>query len=160
MNKKHNYQTALQWRGNTGEGTSSYRAYKRDYIITIDGKPHIEGSSDPSFRGDPNKHNPEELFVASLSACHMLWYLHLCADAGIIVLEYSDQAQGIMEEYSDGGGAFTEVMLHPAVTIRDPQHKEDALRLHEKANKKCFIANSCNFPVRHNPVVKVSFAHS
>ena len=151
MNKEHQYQTSLIWTGNKGEGTKNYRAYERSYTITIEGKPPLLGSSDPTFLGDRTKYNPEELLVMALSSCHMLWYLHLCADEGIIVVEYKDDAIGIMQEERNGSGRFTEVILQPVVTIADKTLIEKAQELHEKANKMCFIANSCNFPVNHKP---------
>src|SRR5450755_149078 len=147
--KEHIYHTKLQWTGNTGKGTESYRGYERSHIISVVGKQPIPGSSDPSFRGDKTKYNPEELFVASLSSCHMLWYLHLCSEAGVIVIDYADNATGIMQETEDGGGHFTEVTLHPTVVVRDKSMIEKANELHDKANKLCFIANSCNFPIYH-----------
>lgn len=153
MPKEHHYLVNLKWQGNTGQGTANYRAYKRDYVIGVQGKESINGSSDPSFRGDATRYNPEEMFVASLSACHMLWYLHLCADAGIIVEEYTDNAKGLMQEDAERGGYFKEVILRPRVVISDGSKKAVAETLHEKANKMCFIANSCNFPVNHEPEI-------
>ena len=155
MAKEHRYLVNLNWEGNTGEGTANYRAYKRDYVLTAQGKELLHGSSDPSFRGDASRYNPEELFVASLSACHMLWYLHLCADAGIIVEEYTDNATGLMVEDDMRGGYFKEVVLHPRVVISNPSKQAEAERLHERANSMCFIANSCNFPVTHRPEIVV-----
>lgn len=151
MDKHHHYHLGLTWTGNTGEGTSSYRKYSRNHTISIPQKADILGSSDPNFRGDPTRHNPEELLLASLSACHMLWFLHLCSDHGIVVTDYTDQATGTMLETEDGGGHFTEVTLHPLVTISDAAMIEKANALHHQANKLCFIANSCNFPVHHKP---------
>lgn len=153
MGKEHFYSLHLQWTGNTGAGTENYRSYTRDYTVSISHKPEIHGSSDPAFRGDASRHNPEELFVASLSACHMLWYLHLCADAGIVVEKYEDRATGTMQEDEARGGFFKEVILHPVVVISNIASKEKAFALHELANKKCFIANSCNFPVRHQVTI-------
>jgi organic hydroperoxide reductase OsmC/OhrA len=150
----HQYRAAILWTGNHGSGTSDYRAYGREHRITFPGKTPLPGSSDSAFRGDPTRYNPEELLVASLSACHMLWYLHLCADAGIVVEEYSDQAEGRMEVGSDGAGRFTSVTLRPNVTIgRGPRDR--AADLHEVAQRMCFIANSVNFPVRHEPTIRV-----
>lgn len=151
MPKLHQYQTSLTWAGNKGSGTMDYRSYDRSYVISIDQKPDILGSSDSAFLGDKNKHNPEDLLVSSLSACHMLWYLHLCSQHGIIVLDYKDNAVGRMSEDADGSGRFTEVVLHPAVVIASEEHIEKANALHADANKMCFIANSCNFPVKHEP---------
>jgi organic hydroperoxide reductase OsmC/OhrA len=147
----HHYKTTIIWTGNSGTGTSSYRAYARDHSISVDGKPTIPASSDPVFRGDRTRYNPEELLVASISSCHMLWYLHLCAEAGVVVVDYSDNATGTMEETADGGGRFTEVTLYPKVIVSDESMVAKANELHHKANKMCFIANSVNFPVLHQP---------
>ncbi len=151
MAKEHQYQTSLAWAGNKGSGTIDYRSYDRSYVISIDHKPDILGSSDSAFLGDKTKHNPEDLLVSSLSSCHMLWYLHLCAQNGVVVLDYKDNAVGKMTEQADGSGFFSEVILHPVVTISDAADTEKANALHEQANKMCFIAKSCNFPVRHEP---------
>lgn len=151
--KTHEYSTQVIWTGNDGSGTSSYDAYRRDHSISVPGKPLLVASSDPAFRGDPTRYNPEELLVASLSACHMLWYLHLCANAGIIVSNYIDAAHGAMTETQDGGGQFTEVVLNPSIHISAESNLEVAIQLHEMAHKKCFIANSVNFLVRCVPVV-------
>jgi len=145
--KHHHYSTRVRWTGNTGTGTSDYRAYERSHVIEAEGKPAILGSSDPAFRGDTSRYNPEELLVSSLSACHMLWYLHLCADAGVVVTDYSDEALGVMEE-TRGGGHFTSVLLQPRVTVASPDMTAKALQLHESAHAHCFIANSVNFEVR------------
>lgn len=152
MNGQHNYQLTLKWTGNTGNGTSNYRDYERSYNIVVKNKPDIHGSSDPAFRGDKTKHNPEDLLLAALCSCHMLSYLHLCAIAGIIVSDYIDNATGIMINTSDGGGYFSEVTLNPVVTITENSMIEKANELHKKANKLCFIANSVNFPVHHKPI--------
>jgi organic hydroperoxide reductase OsmC/OhrA len=154
--KAHQYNLALKWTGNKGSGTSAYKAYDRAYKISIDQKPDIYGSSDPNFNGDPTRHNPEELLVASISGCHMLWYLHLCAEAGVIVTDYTDQATGTMTETANGGGHFTSITLYPVVIVADGAMIEKANQLHQKANKLCFIANSVNFPVKHEPVCRVA----
>ena len=147
-NRLHRYQIQTTWTGNTGRGTADYRAYKRDHEIFVAGKSApIPGSSDAAFRGDPARYTPEELLVSTLSTCHMLWMLHLCADAGITVSAYSDQASGVMAEGADGSGRFTEVTLHPVMTISDPARIQEAEALHAKAHELCFIANSVNFPV-------------
>ncbi len=152
----HQYQLSVTWTGNTGTGTSDYRAYQRSHQIISEKKTVIEGSSDPAFRGDASKHNPEDLLLASLSSCHLLWYLHLCAEAGVIVTDYVDNATGTMVETPDGGGHFTEVTLHPFVTVSEASMIDKAIALHQKANVLCFIANSVNFPVRHEVEVRVS----
>lgn len=155
MEKTHHYTTVLTWTGNKGEGTANYKAYERDHIHSVAGKPDIPGSSDPSFRGNRERYNPEELLVASLSSCHMLWYLHLCSVNNIVVMDYHDQAEGLMAERADGSGYFKEVILRPVVTITDASRMEKARSLHHEANKMCFIANSMNFPVHHQPEFKV-----
>jgi organic hydroperoxide reductase OsmC/OhrA len=147
--KQHVYHTNLDWTGNTGTGTQTYRGYERSHVINVEGKAPMSCSSDPSFRGDKSKYNPEEMFVASLSSCHMLWFLHVCSEAGVIVLEYSDSATGIMLESDDGNGRFAEVVLHPKVKVKEGWMLEKTEALHEKARQFCFISNSCNFPVRH-----------
>lgn len=151
MKGNHHYKATIQWTGNRGTGTNGYRNYDRDHTISIDHKPVIMGSSDPAFRGDKSKHNPEDMLVSSLSACHMLYYLHLCADAGVVVMDYKDEATGLMKETPNGGGRFVEVVLNPVVTVADGSMLEKADQLHEKAHELCFIANSMNFPVKHNP---------
>jgi organic hydroperoxide reductase OsmC/OhrA len=142
---------SVRWTGNTGEGTSDYKSYERAHEISAAGKPSVPGSSDPAFRGDPSRYNPEELLVASLSACHMLWYLHLCADAQIVVTSYEDDATGTMRLTEDGGGRFEEVVLRPAVTVRKGADPGLARALHARAHHLCFIANSVNFEVRAEP---------
>ena len=151
MKKEHNYLTTIKWTGNIGKGTKDYRSYERCYEISVINKPEILGSSDPAFSGDKSKHNPEELLVASISSCHMLWYLHLCAVNGVNVLEYSDKAKGLMIELKSGSGQFSKVELNPEVVVSDEAMVEKANELHKQANKLCFIANSLNFKVDHNP---------
>ena len=155
MPSLHNYHATIQWTGNKGSGTDHYKTYERSHTISIAGKPEIFASSDPAFRGDKTKHNPEELLVASLSSCHMLWYLHLCAEAGIIVTDYVDNATGILVETSNASGRFSEVTLNPIVAVTEESMVGKANELHKKANELCFIANSVNFPVKHN--VKAEF---
>jgi organic hydroperoxide reductase OsmC/OhrA len=151
--RTHSYTCALSWTGNLGSGTSGYRAYSRDHVFRAPGKPDLPGSSDPAFRGDASRYNPEELLVAAISSCHMLWYLHLCADAGVVVLAYSDEATGTMVEDAARGGHFTEAMLRPKVTIAKGSDAAKARQLHEPAHAKCFIANSLNFPVTCEPEI-------
>ncbi len=150
---EHRYHVAIEWTGNQGTGTSGYREYSRDHIVRADSKPQLDGSSDPAFRGDATRWNPEELFLASVSACHQLWYLHLCADAGVRVLSYLDEASGTMLDGPDGG-RFTEVVLRPRVVVQTGDDTELAARLHQSAHEKCYIANSVNFPVRCVPTIE------
>lgn len=150
--KTHCYITQLKWTGNTGNGTKSYTSYTRDYTVKTGTKPVILGSSDVAFRGDNTRYNPEEMFLASLSACHMLWYLHLCSQAGVIVMNYSDDACGEMEETVNGSGKFVKVILKPVVVVENESMLLRAEELHKEANEMCFIANSCNFPVKHQSI--------
>lgn len=156
MERQHNYKLSLKWNGNNGTGTSDYKAYGRAYTIQIDNKHDLEGSSDPTFRGDKTKHNPEDMLVAALSSCHMLSYLHVCTVGGVVVVDYTDQATGLMETTSDGSGRFIEVVLNPVVIVADASMIEKANEFHKKASELCFIANSVNFPVKHIPVAKVA----
>ena len=151
--KQHTYEIRVDWTGNDGAGTKTYRSYRRDHTIAADGKPLIPGSSDPNFRGDASRYNPEELLVASLSSCHMLWYLHLCAVNQVTVLEYQDAASGVMQENEDGSGEFVQVTLRPRVKIADDDDPARAIALHEEAHRFCFVARSVNFPVEVVPEV-------
>jgi len=143
----HKYQLLLQWTGNLGSGTSAYQSYTRDHLVVINGKDDMLLSSDPAFRGDKKRHNPEELLLASLSSCHMLWFLHLCADAGITVIAYEDHPQGLMDMNIDGSGQFRQVILHPFVTITDGSRVGELEAMHHRVHDMCFIARSVNFPV-------------
>jgi organic hydroperoxide reductase OsmC/OhrA len=153
MARMHTYDTVVTWTGNRGTGTSGYRDYDRAHEVTADGRVTIPGSSDPTFRGDPARWNPEQLLVAVLSQCHMLEYLHRCADARVVVTGYVDHARGTMAEVGEGG-RFTEVVLRPEVSVASPTMVEAATALHAAAHRACFIANSVNFPVRHEPRVQ------
>lgn len=153
MKRDHFYAATVTWTGNLGSGTSDYKAYTRNHIISGKDKPEVNGSSDPVFRGDATRYNPEELLVASLSACHMLTYLHLCAVNHVVVTDYVDQAKGTMIEHEDGSGEMTEVTLYPHVTVKEASMKEKAFALHEQAHHLCFIARSVNFKVQHQPVI-------
>lgn len=149
MGKEHKYKTNVEWTGNKGTGTSNYREFERSHTISVEKKVSILCSSDPAFRGDSSKYNPEELLVSSISSCHMLWYLHLCSEAKVVVLEYTDFATGTMVENANGSGQFSEVVLKPLVKVKDASMIDEAQALHKKANEFCFIANSVNFDVRH-----------
>ncbi len=153
--KTHTYTCAVTWTGNTGQGTASYTAYSRDHVISGAGKPDLPGSADPAFRGDRTRYNPEELLVAALSTCHMLWYLHLCAVAGVTVLAYRDEATGTLVEDKAKGGYFTKVTLYPKVTIAEGSDAAKARELHHPAHEKCYVANSVNFPVACEPEIRV-----
>lgn len=151
--RNHQYDVSVTWTGNHGPGTTTYTSYGREHEITASGAPTILGSADPSFRGDPTRWNPEQLQVAALSQCHMLWYLNLAAAAGVVVTAYADRAHGVMTQNSDGSGQFASVTLHPRVTITADSDEEAALRLHGDVPAFCFIVRSVGFPVHHEPVI-------
>ncbi len=151
--RTHEHRSQLTWDGNRGDGTSSYATYGREYRVAIDGKPELKGSADPTFRGDATKHNPEDLLLAAVSSCHMLSYLALCALGSVEVVAYQDDAVGQMVFHKDGSGEFTEIVLRPVVTIRSG-NLEKATQLHQRAHELCFIARSCNFSIRHEPLMK------
>jgi organic hydroperoxide reductase OsmC/OhrA len=148
--KTHKYEIKTEWTGNQGDGTLNYSSYLRDHVISGAGKyGSILASSDSAFSGDPARFNPEDLFVSSLSACHMLWYLHLCSQNGVVVTQYTDEAVGLMIESENGSGRFSKVTLNPNVIVEKESQIDRAIELHEQANAMCFIANSCNFDVEH-----------
>jgi organic hydroperoxide reductase OsmC/OhrA len=154
----HDYEADVTWTGARGVGTTSYTAYSRDHEIRLDGKPPLLGSADPAFRGDPARYSPEELMVVALAQCHMLWFLHLASADGVTVVAYADRASGQMRVESAGHGQFTEVVLHPRVTLARRDRADgsqitdaDLAELHARSREHCFIARSVNFPVRHDP---------
>lgn len=151
----HHYKLKMQWTGNLGTGTSHHRAYDRNHTISFENKPNLFASADPTFRGDPTQYNPEELLLAALSGCHMMSFLHVCVKAGVIVTAYEDRAMATMTVNADGSGQFTEVTLHPIVTVSEAAMIPQANDLHQQANKLCFIANSCNFPIHHVATCKL-----
>jgi organic hydroperoxide reductase OsmC/OhrA len=151
--KQHTYRVTIEWTGNNGLGTPSPAGYSRDHIISAGTKPPIPGSSDPAFRGDPARWNPEDLLLASISACHKLWYLGLCAKSGISVLRYRDEAEATMSEDPDGTGRFVRAVLRPTIVIQAGGDVDQAIRLHQDAHKYCFIANSVNFPITCEPTI-------
>lgn len=156
---EHKYRVSIEWTGNKGTGTSAYREYSRDYVARAASKPDILGSSDAAFLGDAARWNPEDLLLGSVSACHKLWYLHVCADAGICVLAYVDDAEGTMLD-SPEKGRFTEIVLRPHVVIRASDDPELAARLHHTAHEKCYVANSVNFPIRCEPIIECAGART
>ena len=153
MTNEHRYTATVTWTGNLGEGTRAYKAYARHYDVTCPGKPTVLGSADPAYLGDSGRHNPEDLLLTALSACHMLWYLHLCAVDKVTVTAYRDAADGVMRTNPDGSGEFKKVTLNPQVTIADDSCAETAMRIHERAGAMCFIARSVAFPVEHIPEI-------
>ncbi|WP_421706729.1 OsmC family protein [Algihabitans sp.] len=151
----HSYEATVTWSAAEQGPTRDYKSYGRGYRVSIAGRPDLLGSSDPAFRGDASRHNPEDLLLAALSGCHLLWYLHLCSTSGLLVLDYSDRATAEMEMESGGGGQFVSAVLRPQVTIAAGGDLHLAEALHAKAAENCFIARSVNFPVRHEPNVSL-----
>lgn len=151
----HEYDVEVVWTGNHGTGTSGYTTYGRDHELSTASTPTILGSADPAFRGDPTRWNPEQLQVAALAQCHMLWYLNLAATAGVVVTAYEDRAHGVMAQDASGGGRFESVTLRPRVTITADSAPDVAREVHAKVPELCFIARSVNFPVHHEPVTVV-----
>ena len=152
MEKQHHYRPVVTWTGNTGAGTTDYRAYERSHVISAPAKPDIAGSSDKNFRGDASRWNPEEMLDASASTCHMLWYLHLCAVNGVVVLDYRDQPDGLMVEQADGSGAFVRIVLKPHVRLSAESNQKVAHDLHHEAHKMCFVASSLKCEIATEPV--------
>jgi organic hydroperoxide reductase OsmC/OhrA len=153
--RQHHYRVATSWTGNLGSGTSAYSAYSRNHELSAPEKSTlIAGSSDPAFRGDATRYNPEELLLGALSACHMLWVLHLCADAGIAITDYHDESEGLVVEHADGSGEFTRVVLRPRMTITDSMRANDAAEIHVKAHALCVLARSVKFEVACEPVIE------
>ncbi|MFT4231945.1 MAG: OsmC family protein [Leucobacter sp.] len=155
MRDLHEYRVGIEWVGNRGSGTSGYRDYGRQLLIRAEGKAPLEGSADPTFHGDRDRWNPEEMLVSALAQCHMLSYLHMAVRAGVVVTAYTDDATGTMRQQGLGG-AFEEVLLRPRVTVAEESMVEAARAAHVDARKYCFIANSVNFPVRHEPEIAVA----
>lgn len=153
----HTYQAEVAWTGAGEAGTTSYTSYSRDHDVMFVGKPALPGSSDPAFRGDPSRYSPEELLVAALAQCHMLWFLHLAAQDGVVVVGYVDAAVGTMRVQAAGAGRFTQVVLRPRVTVRPARPGSAAIddarlaALHARSAEHCFITRSVNFPVRTEP---------
>ena len=144
---EHDYTARVVWTGNRGQGTASYRGYDRTWNVATPGKPVIECSNDPLLGGDPGLHNPEDLLIASLSACHMLWYLHLASDAGIAVQGYEDDPLAVGETLPGGASRFLRATLRPRITVPKGTDLGRADAIHHQIHKTCFIARSVNFPV-------------
>lgn len=153
---EHQYSLTVRWTGNLGEGTSTYRGYSRDHDVMIPGLPVLPGSADPTFHGNKERYNPEQLLLAALAQCHMLSFLHVAVRNGVVVTDYEDAATGLMRMNKDGSGQFESVTLNPRVTVTDPAHVDLVSELHHEANRLCFIARSVNFPVHHSPVTVAS----
>ena len=153
MSHEHHYTATVTWTGNQGTGTSGYTAYSRNHTISIEGKPDISGSSDAAFRGDKSRYSPEDSFVAAISACHMLWYLHLCAVNNVVVEKYVDQSSAVMTENENGSGQFRQIILKPIVTVQKSEMADKAMSLHTQTHDMCFLARSVNFEIRHEPVI-------
>lgn len=155
MDAEHRFTADLVWTGNRGTGTSATRAFGRDHVVSVTGKSELHASAARVFHGDADRWNPEEELLAALAGCHLLSYLYVAVANGLVVVGYEDAVEGVLTTAPDGGGRFTEVVLRPVVTIQAGSDEELALRLHADANRLCFIASSVNFPVRHEPVIRV-----
>jgi organic hydroperoxide reductase OsmC/OhrA len=149
MAKTHNFTAEIVWTGDRGEGTKRYRGYDRTWRIATPGKPVIEGSNDPMLGGDASKPNPEDLLLSSLAACHMLWYLHLASEAGIVVRGYEDAPLGVGETGPRGEGRFVRAVLRPKIRVERGADLAKADALHKAVHDFCFIARSVNFPVSY-----------
>lgn len=153
---KHEYKARLVWEGDPREGTATYAGYSRRFRVAIDGKPDLVGTADAAFRGEADKHNPEDLFLAAIAGCHMLSYLAICALKKVRVVGYEDQVTATLTVQPSGAGKFDEVTLHPRVRVAEAKDVELARQLHHKAHEMCFIANSCSVPIRHEASVEVA----
>ena len=154
--KIHEFPSLIRWTGNRGAGTSTYRAYDRTWDLCVEGKTVVHCSNDPMLGGDPAKYNPEDLLISALASCHMLWYLHLCSDAGITVMAYEDNPVGIGESEPSGKGRFVEAILRPKISITVDSNPTKAAEIHDEIHKFCFIARSVNFPIRIEPEIRIS----
>jgi len=152
---EHRYTASLAWTGAAAGPTATYQSYSRAWRMKFAGKPPLDGSADPAFRGDPALHNPEELLLAALASCHMLSYLALCSLKKIEVTSYSDKPEGTMKRLANGQTGFVSVKLYPQVTIADASKLGTAIALHHDAHAECYIANSVNFPVENAPTITV-----
>ena len=149
MTEQHDYTSRIEWTGNRGEGTKSYRGYDRTWDVRTPGKPSIACSNDPLLGGDPTLHNPEDMLLSALSACHMLWYLHLASRAGIVVHGYRDEPVGVGESAPNGAGRFVRATLRPQIEVAAGSDLDKADAIHHEIHKYCFIARSVNFPVSY-----------
>lgn len=154
--RAHEYALHARWEGDGTAGTTTYASYTRALEVRIGNKAPLALSADAAFRGDPARHNPEDLLLAALASCHMLAYLALCARRRVRVLRYEDHAQARMVVHPDGSGEFESVTLRPYVTIAAGSARELALALHEDAGRLCFIARSVRTPVGCEPEVEVA----
>lgn len=153
--KQHAYTSRIRWTGNTGEGTAHYRSYRRDWEVAVPGKPAIPCSNDPLLGGNKGLMNPEDLLLSALAGCHMLWFLHLASDAGIVVTAYEDDPEGIGELSPGGAGRFVKAVLRPRITVRPGADLAEAEAIHHRIHEVCFIARSVAFPVEIEPVFTV-----
>ena len=152
----HDYTSHVVWTGNTGTGTAHYKGYARTWDIAVPGKPVVHCSNDPLLGGDPAKMNPEDLLLSALSACHMLWYLHYAAEAGVIVTRYEDSPMGVGEVGADGAGRFVSVELRPMIWVTAGTDLVEAEAIHHRIHAVCFIARSVNFPVTYAPRFEIA----
>lgn len=157
-NGTHGYAVSIEWTGNLGDGTASYRGYERSHVARAVAKHDLLGSADTAFRGAADRWNPEELLVVSASQCHLLWYLHLASTAQVVVTSYVDDATGTVALNPDGSGQFCEILLRPTVVVTEVSMVARAIELHDEVDAVCFIARSLNFPIRCTPSVTAAGA--
>lgn len=155
MGFKHLFKVKLNWFSTRNEGVSTSKSYNKSHTIAIEGKPILTISAAKAFKGDPALYNPEDMLLSSIVSCHMMSYLYVCAQNGLEVVSYTDAAEATLEVLENGSGRFIEVRLYPKVVIRQKEKITEALSLHKKANELCFIANSCNFPIVHEPSCEI-----
>jgi organic hydroperoxide reductase OsmC/OhrA len=155
MGFKHLFKAKLNWFSTIKEEVSTSKIYTKNHTITIEGKDILDVSAAKAFKGDPSLYNPEDLLLSSVVSCHMMSYLYVCSQNGIEVVSYTDAADATLEVLESGSGRFTQVRLYPKVIIRQKEKITEAISLHKKANELCFIANSCNFHIIHEPLCEV-----
>jgi len=156
MTSHSEFNSRIQWTGNTGTGTSSYQGYLRTWDIAVPGKPIVHCSNDPHLGGDPSLMNPEDLLLSAVSACHMLWYLHFASENNVVVESYIDKPKGLGETERSGRGRFLSIELSPSITLANDADLQLAESLHERVHDYCFIARSLSCPVYCRPQISRS----
>ncbi len=128
----------------------------KTHQVFIDDKSPLTVSAAKAFKGDETKYNPEDLLLSALASCHMMSYFYVCAQNGIELIDYKDEAVGVLELKADGSGAFTSVVLNPVVTISKSEMIDKAVSLHKEAHSICFIAHPCNVLISHTVLLQVT----
>ena len=156
MSDAHAFETHLRWPADPAQALPPAPAFSRNSVLSAPGKKEVAGSAPAVFGGDAARYNPEELLLMALSECHMLTYLAVAAKRNLSILAYEDRATGTLGLGTNGikSGplgkmSMQQVTLRPRVTVAKGTDLAEALAIHERAHANCFIANSVNFPVRH-----------